>query len=166
MITPEAVQAIGEEYHYKTATLEFQPFEELKVKWVRSSYWIQLIIGDYLEDAPEAVQACLIRHVLGKIRGDDVGDYPQAVKDYLLALKDDADKKKTYLDRHKAVAPVITTGDDTVTLAYTLDKNLDGHVSALFNVAFTTTKRPCPRRTATIDKAIKARKDFIEGVTA
>lgn len=63
-------------------TAEYSPFQDLKVRWTRSSGWINFQVTDYLKDAPGDVTTGLFKTLVLKIIGEDP-DYPQEVIDYL-----------------------------------------------------------------------------------
>lgn len=80
-----AVKELAKEFGYQEALVEFKPFDDFKVQWVRSYKWIELDISDYLEDAPEEVVLSIARTILQKIANQESEYEPMAVE-YLRTL--------------------------------------------------------------------------------
>lgn len=80
-----AVKELAKEFGYQETIVEFKPFDDFKVQWVRSYKWIELDIPDYLEDAPEEVVLSIARTILQKIANQESEYEPMAVE-YLRTL--------------------------------------------------------------------------------
>lgn len=104
-------QTIGQRFGYDTATAEFRPLADLKMKWQRSSRYIHLEISDYLVGAPDDVLCSLVEGVFKRIRGEYNGStpYPQNVCDYLTDGKFAPAHRRTFLSRHKVEAKRYTS---------------------------------------------------------
>lgn len=99
-----AVKELAKEFGYQEALLEFKPFDDFKVKWMRSYKWIELDISDYLEDAPEEVVLSVVRTILQKIANQESDYEPVAVK-YLRTLHS-TPHRQTFLDRAGISNPI------------------------------------------------------------
>ena len=92
-----AVKELAEKFGYQEALVEFKPFDDFKVRWVRSYKWIELDISDYLEDAPEEVVLSVVRTILQKIANQE-SDYEPMAVEYLRTLHS-TPHRQTFLDR-------------------------------------------------------------------
>lgn len=104
-------QAIGQRFGYDSAHAEFSPLADLKMKWQRSSRYINLEISDYLVGAPDDVLCSLVEGVFKRIRGEYNGStpYPQNVCEYLTDKKFAPAHRRTFLSRHRIEAKKYTS---------------------------------------------------------
>lgn len=96
----QTIEAVSKKYGFQTATADFKPFKDFKLRWERSFTQINFHISDYLNRAPENVISDLIEHVLKaimRIRNDSA--YPKSFRDYVRSEDFLRNKKKIFLRR-------------------------------------------------------------------
>lgn len=99
MSISEIAKRIGAVYGFK-ADARFMPFDDLKIRWVRTSDEISLDITDYIEDAPEEIQEGLLSTLFGKITHDMNATQDDAVVEYLNSEEFRAEHMTTFMERH------------------------------------------------------------------
>lgn len=92
------MEEVGMEHGFDTVEAEFTAFRDFKLKWSRSTKWIEFQVSNYLEDAPEDVIRGLAKTVFAKIRGQD-SDYPEEVNNWLTSPDFAENHRPAYLKR-------------------------------------------------------------------
>ena len=73
---------------FTEAEMDFSPFADFKIKWVRSSYWIAFEVSDYLAEMPDSLARELGDATFRRIKGEDVTT-PASVTEYIAAKVND-----------------------------------------------------------------------------
>ena len=88
----------GKQFGYLTVRAEFAEMKEFKVKWQRGHDWIDLMIPDYLEDAPSEVLEDLALSIFSKIGGKERG-YGKAMRSFVKDRRFAENNREKYLKR-------------------------------------------------------------------
>ena len=88
----------GKQFGYLTVRAEFAEMKEFKVKWQRGHDWIDLMIPDYLEDAPSEVLEDLAQTVFSKIAGKERG-YGKVMRSFVKDRRFAENNRRKYLER-------------------------------------------------------------------
>ena len=88
----------GKQFGYLTVRAEFAEMKEFKVKWQRGHDWIDLMIPDYLEDAPSEVLEDLALSIFSKIEGKERG-YGKAMRSFVKDRRFAENNREKYLKR-------------------------------------------------------------------
>ena len=73
---------------FTEAEMDFSPFADFKIKWVRSSNWIAFEVSDYLLEMPDSLARELGDATFRRIKGEDVTT-PASVTEYIAAKVND-----------------------------------------------------------------------------
>lgn len=102
MITQEELQSMTEKIfgpRYKNISVEFEPDENMKVRWVRcGNECLDLILPDYLMDLPKELIKDLLNTIAGKMAGFNV-DYSERFIDYVTSQEFRDKNAGTYMRR-------------------------------------------------------------------
>ena len=92
--------ATAKDFASVNAVLE--PFDDLKIKWMRSSHYIEFHACDFLRNASARVQEDILSVVIDKMRGDMDSDYSDETVQYLTSEKFRTDNTKLFRERNRA----------------------------------------------------------------
>lgn len=92
--------ATAKDFASVSAVLE--PFEDLKIKWMRTSDRIEFHACDFIRNASARVQEDLFSVIIDKIRGDMDSDYSDETVQYLTSEKFRTDNSKLFRERNLA----------------------------------------------------------------
>ena len=97
----EAVfKRVGRRYGYGNVRASYDGFTDFKVRWQRSTGWINFQVSDYLSDAPDEVLEGIAGTLFGRITGRDGEDgYPEVVRDWLTNPMFPKTKRDVFLER-------------------------------------------------------------------
>lgn len=98
MTAEEVFKTIGAEYGFNDVGVVFEPFTDLKVRWMRTSDMIRFSVVDYLQNASDEVLAGIITCIFKKIRGDD-GEYSPEAISWLTSSGFRATNQSIYISR-------------------------------------------------------------------
>lgn len=70
------------DHGFDEAEMDFSPFADFKIKWVRSSSWISFEVSDYLLEMPDRLARELGDATFRRIKGEDI-QTPASVVDYI-----------------------------------------------------------------------------------
>lgn len=73
---------------FDEAEMDFSPFADFKIKWVRNSNWIAFEVSDYLLEMPDDLARELGNATFRKIKGEGVTT-PASVTEYIAAKVND-----------------------------------------------------------------------------
>ncbi|MBE6523554.1 MAG: hypothetical protein E7Z65_01585 [Thermoplasmata archaeon] len=76
----EIFERVSKHFNYRTATAAFEPYRDLKIRWVRTYEQISFYVSDYLKEAPAEVVESIAETLLNKIRGEDSGYTGQTIE--------------------------------------------------------------------------------------
>lgn len=92
--------ATAKDFASVNAVLE--PFEDLKIKWMRTSGYIEFHACDFIRNASAKVQEDILSVVIDKMRGDMDSDYSDETVQYLTSEKFRTDNTKLFRERNRA----------------------------------------------------------------
>lgn len=126
---------VGQEYGIE-ASARFDAFKDVKIKWWRTNSTIELIVTDYMKDAPEQVIRSLISVILDRIYKDPKTDngYPDEVKNYFMAPEFKTAHINTFFDRAGLTGKINRVVDGVTIVESNVSYNPTTVLSAIFGV--------------------------------
>ncbi|MBE6521810.1 MAG: hypothetical protein E7Z62_01565 [Thermoplasmata archaeon] len=120
MVTSEELdltfQKVGNDFGFDNVSAEFSPFRDLKVKWQRTLDWASFQVSDYLAEAPIEVIEGIVKTIMSKIRGEEIG-YPEETIEWLTSHEFRTTNQQAYLERSRMIA-LPMDGDDRLQESY------------------------------------------------
>ena len=98
-ILQKILYRLGSTYGFQELTATYVPALDFKVRWQRAGGRIELLIPDYLEDAPEEILEEFLKELFGKMNGN-AGENSQKLKEWLTRPEFSAEKQPVYLSRN------------------------------------------------------------------
>ncbi len=99
--------AVGRRCGYDEAVAEFSPFNDFKVRWVRSYRWISFEISDYMEDAPEDIMESMATTIYLKMKGESGLPYSDEVCEWLTSDHFVRTKQPVFVRRYRGLGGLV-----------------------------------------------------------
>lgn len=103
---------------YPDVGVAWAPFGDIQVMCCRDGEEAQVLVSDYLEDAPEEVIEGVLRRARSNLNGGRLLDYPGCVFTYLRTLRNREDLRRRFIGRNL----IDVTSDWTIVIDESMER--------------------------------------------
>lgn len=113
-----AKEVFAADDRYPNVGVAWAPFGDIQVMCCRDGEEAQVLVSDYLEDAPEDVVEGVLRRSRSNLNGGKLLDYPECVFTYLRTLRTREDLRRRFIGRNL----IDVTGDWTICIDESMER--------------------------------------------